>query len=340
MLISAAVIDDILAGADRDGWYKAAMHPATPRRRRARPVADAPVDALLERAEELAKGWLLELLEQRPLAGAPSILAAGLVSDGPAVCAALVRALADDRELERISRGGELEELVARTAELAGARTPEQAAAAIDALRAVAWSALLGELPDREGDQIADLAERLALVSEVIRAAVLRGQAGPGAPAARPSDWPDALEHAVARSRAEGAALAVLLVELEEAERILAVEPAEQAAAIFARFAAAVRAASRVGDLVVSEGASRAWVIAPGADRGTSAVLGSELAGAVAGAEPWRGAPLRASVGAAVLGEQADDAAGLIEAAEEARFAAAARGIEITRAGPGRSPAS
>ena len=33
-----------------------------PRRRRARPVADAPVDVLLPRAEDLAKGWLLALL--------------------------------------------------------------------------------------------------------------------------------------------------------------------------------------------------------------------------------------------------------------------------------------
>jgi GGDEF domain-containing protein len=340
MPISLSVMNDILAGADRAGWYKAAMHRDTPRRRRARPVADAPIDALLERAEELAKGWLLELLEQRPLAGAPSILAGALVSDGPAVCAVLVRALADDRELQRIAPGGELEHLIARTAELAGAHTPEQASAAVDALRAVIWSALLAALPDRDGDQIADLAERLALVSEVVRGAALRHAAQPGEQSPTPSDCSEALEHAIAGSRRERAALSLLLVELEEAERILAVEPAEQAAAIFSRFAAAIHAAARPGDLVVAEGASRAWVIARGADRDASAVLGSALAGAVAGAESWRGAPLEASVGAAVLGEQADDAAGLIEAAEEARFAAAARGIEITRAGPGGSPAS
>jgi hypothetical protein len=335
MLISAAVMDDILTVADRAGWYKAAMHPGMPRRRRARPVADAPIDALLERTEELAKGWLVALLEAQPLASAPSILAADLVSEGPAVCAALVRALADDRELRRIAPGGELEQLVTRAAELAGARTPEEASRAVDALRAVIWSGLLAALPDRDGDQVAALAERLALVSEVIRGAALRRLVQPEERSATASDWPGALERAVARSRREGAALSLLLIELEEAERILVVEPAQQAATIFDRFVAVVRAAARPGDLVVPEGASRAWVIAHGADASASVVLGSELAGAVGGAESWRGAPLRASVGRAVLGDQADDAAGLIEAAEEAQFAAAARGIEITRAGPG-----
>jgi hypothetical protein len=41
-----------------------------------------------------------------------------------------------------------------------------------------------------------------------------------------------------------------------------------------------------------------------------------------------------AAIGVAVLGEDADDVQGLIEAAEEARLAASARGIEVFRRGP------
>jgi GGDEF domain-containing protein len=338
IVISAAAIDDILAGADRSGWYKAAMHPSTPRRRHAGPVADAPIDVLLERAEALAKGWLLELLDQQPLARAPAILAADLAGDGPALCAAFVRALGADRELERIAPGGELERLVARTSELAGARTPEEASRAVDALRAVIWSAILSALPDPDGDQVARLAERLTLVSELARGAVLRKLAEAGEPSrvreAPATGLSGALEDAIARSRREGAALSLLLIELEEAERILAVELEQHAGTILDRFASTVRASTRPGDVVVREGPSRAWVIAHGTDRDGALELGSELARAVAGAEPWRGAPLRAAVGTAVLGEHGEDAVGLIEAAEEARFAAAARGIEITRATP------
>ena len=44
---------------------------------------------------------------------------------------------------------------------------------------------------------------------------------------------------------------------------------------------------------------------------------------------PWRGAPLAVTVGFAVLGEDGGDIETLLEAAEEARFAAAASGIGV-----------
>ena len=86
-----------------------AMPHGPPRRRRARPVADAPIDALVLRAEDLAKGWLLALLEQAPLHDAHTILVADLSRDGPRVCDAAVRALGNDADLRRIEPGGALE---------------------------------------------------------------------------------------------------------------------------------------------------------------------------------------------------------------------------------------
>jgi hypothetical protein len=69
------------------------MPQGPPRRRRARPVADAPIDALVQRVDELAQGWLLALLEQAALSRAPDVLAAELVQDGPRLLeASVVRA--------------------------------------------------------------------------------------------------------------------------------------------------------------------------------------------------------------------------------------------------------
>jgi hypothetical protein len=48
---------------------------------------------------------------------------------------------------------------------------------------------------------------------------------------------------------------------------------------------------------------------------------------------PWRGAPLRAAVGVGVLGQDGEDAAALIDAADEAVLAATASGIEIDSRG-------
>jgi GGDEF domain-containing protein len=290
------------------------------------------VEALVERSEDVAKGWLLALVEQEPLAAARSIRVRELTHVAPAICAALVRALASDAELERISPGGELGELVSRAGELGGADTAESVLRAVEGLRAVLWSALLGSLADPDASLVAELAERLALVCERVRATAVRRLTGERGPPLL-----DVLEARVIGARAAGTPLALLLVELEDSERMAAVEPAREAAASFERLAAAVRAAVGPGDLVIADAPARVWVIAPASDGDAAGRLGSLIAAAVREGGSWRGAPLRASVGVAVLDEDAGDAAdaaGLIEAAEEASFAAAAAGIEVGRAGP------
>ncbi len=351
------------------------MLPGPPRRRRARPVADAPVDALLGRAEDLAKGWLLTLLEQAPLDEAPGILAADLARDGPRVCAAVVRALADDGDLRRIESGGALELLVARAGEFSGAIGPEATSRAIGALSAVIWSAVRSELSDPEPEQVYELAERLALVIELVRSAALRRpeadtfqsradpDAGPAlqprrlasvAPAGsgRPTGpesagpgseplWMGALEDEVLRSERSGAALALLLLELDDADRIAAVEAPGEATATFGRFAQAVRTVVRRGDILACESETRAWIIARDTGRSGAQALAQRAVNAVRAARPWRGAPMTVSVGLAVLGEDGADSTALTEAAEEAKFAAAASGTgveEYSRPDPDGDP--
>ncbi len=157
------------------------MEQGVPRRRRARPVGDAPVDELLARVEPLTKGWLVALLERMPLEAASEILLADVVRDGPRVCDAVIRALASDTDLRRLEPGGALEPLVARTGDLAGVVGPAAASAAIDALHGVVWSALHHELYDPEPEQVSELAQRLALVIEAVRGAALRRLGGAAA---------------------------------------------------------------------------------------------------------------------------------------------------------------
>ena len=345
------------------------MQAGTPRRRRARPVADAPLDALLGRAEELAKGWLLALLEDAPLEEAPAILAGDLPQDGPRICAAVVQALADDGDLGRLEPGGALEPLVAHTGRLVGARAPEEISRAIEALHAVIWSALREQLSYPDADLISALAERLALVTQQVREAALRGHADaadaertprrageqpPSELAARrltaeppqPQQfraqdesralWLSALEDEISRASRYGAPLALLLAELDDAERVLAAE--RDASATFGRFAQAVRSAVRRQDILACETDTRAWIIARDSARPGAQALGARIAEAVSDAGHWGGAPLRVSVGVAILGEDGQDSASLVAAAEEAMFAAAASGIGIIRATPASEP--
>ncbi|MGI9183479.1 MAG: hypothetical protein ACR2GZ_00720 [Solirubrobacteraceae bacterium] len=362
-----------------------------PRRRRARPVADAPIDVLLARAEDLTKGWLLALLERAPLDDAPRILAADLTREGPRVCAAILRALADETDHRRLEPGGALAPLAARVGELAGATGAATTSLAVDALHAVMWSALRAELPDPDPDLISELAERLSQVTELMRAAALAHGEGPvpgsgsapspplaavdypeprrpprphrtaepprreppaeetlppeppaaetprwgwgaidsPAPAAA-ALWVEALEEEIQRTA--DAPLSLLLAELEDADRVLTVETQDGAAGTFGAFARAVRGVVRRQDILVCETESRAWIIARDTGRTGAQALGSRIASAVRAGDPWRGAPLTTSVGVSVLGEDGRTPAELIEAAEEARFAAAARGVDVLHA--------
>jgi GGDEF domain-containing protein len=368
------------------------MERGVPRRRRPRPVVSAGLESLLSRSEELAKGWLLALIEDAPLEAAAAIVAGDVARDGPRICDALVRAIYDEADLRRIEHDGALEPLASRVGELAGAGDVVAAAHAVETLKDVVWGALRRELGPDDPELLVEAAERLSLVTELVRSAVLRhGVAGDGAVdrperraplhvAADPPDrgrvplerrgvpglddtpgsigvadgaahggsfeagragngeqtrreagrealWVGALRDEIVRAGRARVPLSLLLVELEEAEKMLATEPHAAVSATFGRFAQAVRGSVRRRDVLACETESRAWIIARDTGRAGAQALGSRIAVTVPGQGSWRGAPLTVSVGLAVLGEDGCNASTLIEAAEQTRFAAEASGI-------------
>jgi hypothetical protein len=160
--------------------------------RRARPVAEAPVDALLARADELARRWAIALVLARPLEQIGEVPLEDLAREAPALCEQAVRALQSDVELERMATpaaaGGPEESSPAlRLGALAGVRDAGAVVEAMEALRGIVWDALLDELqaapsavpaifdrsPVRE---VADLADRLSFVCATALAANLTRQ--------------------------------------------------------------------------------------------------------------------------------------------------------------------
>src|SRR3954471_15227517 len=77
--------------------------------------------------EAVAKAWLLELVAAAPLAGAAALPVADLARRGPELCAALLRAVGSQPELDRLAPGGDRSALAASAGELAGARDPATA---------------------------------------------------------------------------------------------------------------------------------------------------------------------------------------------------------------------
>jgi hypothetical protein len=151
--------------------------------------------------------------------------------------------------------------------------------------------------------------------------------------------WIHTLERHVDRAQREGGGLALLRVELVDGERLaLSAETAElgteDRGVPYGRLAQAIRRAIRRQDLVASDRQGRAWVIAPAVGRAGAIALAERIAAGVEHGEHWRGAPLAATIGFAVYGEDGRDAATLIERAEEAMLAASAAGVRIGEALP------
>ncbi len=150
---------------------------------RARPVADAPVDALLARADELARRWAIALLLARPLREMAEIPLEDLAREAPALCAQAIRALDSDAELERLAaveeRGGRHGSAwPSRLGARAGAPEARALVYEVEALRGVLWEALLEELDRPILDQssarlVADLSDRLAHVCATALATML-----------------------------------------------------------------------------------------------------------------------------------------------------------------------
>ncbi len=358
-----------------------------PRPQRPEPIAWSAVERLAAQAQLLAKGWLLALLERTSLDAVGTIPAATLAAEGPALCAAVVRALGSDAELERLAPDGELAPLARRVATLAGVTDGAATVAAVEALRACVWALALDAQGEHAGSAaVAALAERLAAVAAVLTATALDGAgvahapaadapaaeapaaevlAGvtpatddppaaapvtatplatapldpdqPSGPAAAMDDsdlWIASLERHIDKCQREGGGLALLRVELVDGDRLVASAPEAERGVPYGRLAQAIRRAIRRQDLVASDHQGRAWVIAPTVGRAGSIALAERIAAGVEHGEHWRGAPLAATIGFAIYGEDGRDAASLIERAEEAMLAASAAGVRIGEAIP------
>jgi hypothetical protein len=155
--------------------------PSSGRLAGARPVADAPVQALLDRADELARRWASALVAARPLAEMTAVPLEDLAREAPELCARLARALGSDAELEQLlapavageRAGAAAGGPAALAAWLAPARDASSAVRDIEVLRGVVWETALGELREPAVTQVAELSDRLAFVCAALLAALL-----------------------------------------------------------------------------------------------------------------------------------------------------------------------
>jgi len=138
----------------------------------ARPVADAPVQELAGRAEELARRWAFALLAAHPLQEMSAVPLEELARHAPALCASLARALVSEQELRSFAGGEPAPGALALSA-LAAAWEAREAVEHVEALRRVLWEAALETLANPSAREVADLADRLGSVCAALLSSAL-----------------------------------------------------------------------------------------------------------------------------------------------------------------------
>lgn len=297
-----------------------------------RPLADAPVDALLARAPELARDWLLATLAGAPVDLLSSLPAADFARRAPELCGALCRALSSDAELARLDVTGDLRPLAAEVLPLVGALDSAAGVAAMERLRRVLLRGALQDLRGAETDLVLGLADRLAYACSLVAAAGATGAAA--APVAGsavkdevPADPLAVLDARLADRTRAGRPLALLLAELDDRGRLDLIEGSAAPGGSLARqLLDAARSVMRDADAALPGEDGRVWLIADGVTHAGAEAIARRLEGAVRALGSWRGAPLTAAVGVAVHPADGEDAAALAATAEEGVFAAAAAG--------------
>jgi GGDEF domain-containing protein len=328
------------------------MADPTVHRRAPRPVADVPVGSLAD-GSVVAKGWLVALVDAAPLQAVAAVPAGELAEHGPSLCAAVLEALSSEAALDRLRPGGDRAQLAARAAQLAGARDPATAVVAVEALRTAAWDAL-------HSDDAA-LAIRLAHVcAAVLEASLACAAAAPPAATAPPpagaltpteppsfaagpevvihdarhhddghEPWRAPIERRLERQLQDGRPFAVLAMEIDDLDRLLAAATGREVVEAIEAAERAICGELRPADMLVRERLGRYWLTAPETDVASGRALGQRLADAVSTAAFHHGAPLAMSIGLAVAPDDAIDADMLAAHADEGLFAARAAGVRL-----------
>jgi GGDEF domain-containing protein len=320
-----------------------------------RPVADAPLPALLERTEDLAKRWALELIASLPLARAAEIPLADFASGAPPVLALALSGLASDADLQKLTDGGRDAAVIARISVLTGAHDHAAVLVAVEAMRAVLWRELIDELHHPAAQLVADLASRLAYVCSSIAILVLRGDAGEAAQDTPPVDlpptpWSDTPQPPIeihdARNSGPSAWItsigrclrdhahdrqpfAVELIEVIGIERLRHSEGAGGLAHLVGEIQSALHSELRPADILTRESEGRYWLVAPHTDGPGALMLAERLIAVVRASVSHRGVPLEVAIGIATCPADGQEAAELAAQADMKLYGARAAGLSV-----------
>jgi len=292
------------------------------------------------RREQLAKEWLLRIVERTPAEEIGDLPLTRIIEQGPALIADVLGAIRDPlsaADAEPAAVRGE------RAAELARLREGSAAASQIPrdlaALQALLVEALRREIPERRAGDFAQAVERLAEVFGAIQASVagelIAARAGDatrdaltGLPG--PAELEERLRIAVAEHRRYGHAFALALIGLDGLARINDAYGPEAGDRILAAVAAVVRRHVREVDQAFRIGADELCVLSPHQRADGLRPAAERIAALIASAQAEDGPRITIAVGIGSCPQDGDTVQAVREAAERAVYEAKASGLPVS----------
>jgi diguanylate cyclase (GGDEF)-like protein len=284
--------------------------------------------------DELAKAWLVRIIERTPASELGDLPVSWVANEAPPLIAEIVRELGIGSDPSEIAPEGRR-----RARELGkmrpGAAGPAQIPQDLAALQTLLIEALQREVPEREPGSFAASVGRLAEIFGAIQSSVVeslveersgwakRDEASGLPGSAQLHEW---LRILVAEYRRYAHPFALLLVDIDGLGRINDAYGREVGDRMVGAVASAIERQVRTVDRAFRLAEGEFCILSPHQVASRVQPLADRLTSTVNGWQHHDGPRMSITVGVASCPEHGDDAERLLEAAEEATYAAKASG--------------
>jgi len=318
------------------------MYVTDPKIRRFPALLDAHLARLKERRAELAKEWLLRVLERASLDQIEQLPTDRIVQDLPELIADVIDAVSSERTPEP---DADYRERASRIAALRGPHTlsPGELARDIAALQLVLIEALGSELKEVDPPIVMAVAERLAGIFGAIQAAAVDELVRTRS---QELEWlanTDALtglfnlrylqqhiRHLLGIQKRYGHPFAVLVLDIDGLKRINDAYGHAAGDKTLTGVAQAIRDSIRTIDTPVRMGGDEFCILAPHQTAAAAKVLANRLGVAVEQLEAPEGSKVGVSIGVVSCPQHGTDPDRLLEIADAAMYRSKASGQSVT----------
>lgn len=296
-------------------------------------AGDSPSDR-----EELAKAWLLRLIERTELRDVGELSLPWIAKEAPPLIADILEGLSDPETAQNGDLTGERERL-AKVARLRqGPTAPELIPRDLAALQTLLIESLRRDVPEAEPGDFAAAVSRLAETFGTIQGAVTRDLVDRRSGGANhdpltglpgPSHLEEWLRILIAEHRRYEHPFAVALIDIDGLGKINDAYGDEAGDGILTAVAGVITRQLDGVDQAFRVGDDEFCILAPHQDASQLKPSATELADLIANSQLDEGPRLAVAIGIASCPDDGDSAERLIEAAEQASYAAKAAGEPV-----------